>query len=288
MRYIQTSARRGIRRQSTPDDGKRRQGNLANPNNRVDAEGWPYPRLAAHRCGGALAPENTLAGIDACLRYGYRMIEFDAKLSADDEIYLLHDDTLERTTNGTGAAVDRPWKELTQLDAGAWFGPQFAGTRLPTLAETAARCGEAALAANIEIKPCPGREAETGHLVARAALDLWRTQTPPLVSSFSFEALSAARDAVPELPRGMLFEDVPEDWLRIVRELDCVSLHADHQHLNARLIADIHAAGLRVLAYTVNDPLRARELIEWGADIICTDRIDIIRAGADAASPVAR
>ncbi|CAG4898662.1 glycerophosphodiester phosphodiesterase [Paraburkholderia saeva] len=261
---------------------------MANPNDRVGATGWPYPRRVAHRCGGTLAPENTLAGIDACVRYGYRMIEFDAKLSADDEIYLLHDDTLERTTNGTGAAIERTWKELAQLDAGAWFGPQFAGTRLPTLAETAARCAQEGIAANIEIKPCPGREAETGHLVARAALDLWRTQTQPLLSSFSFEALAAARDAVPELPRGMLFEDVPEDWLRIVRELDCVSLHADHQHLNARLIEDIHAAGLRVLTYTVNDPLRANELIEWGADIICTDRIDIIRAGAGAASPVAR
>lgn len=261
---------------------------MANPNDRVSAESWPYPRLAAHRCGGKLAPENTLAGIDACVYYGYRMIEFDAKLSADDEIYLLHDDTLDRTTNGTGAAVERTWKELAQLDAGAWFGPRFAGVRLPTLAETAARCGDEALAANIEIKPCPGREAETGHLVARAALDLWRTQTQPLLSSFSFEALAAARDAAPELPRGMLFEDVPEDWLRIVRELDCVSLHADHQYLSAQRVADIHAAGLRVLAYTVNDPLRAHELSEWGVDIICTDRIDIIRAGADAASPVTR
>ncbi|MGF6755990.1 glycerophosphodiester phosphodiesterase [Paraburkholderia sp. GAS42] len=259
---------------------------MGNSNDRAGSSSWPYPPLVAHRCGGTLAPENTLAGFDACVRYGYRMVEFDAKLSADDEIYLLHDDTLERTTNGFGPAVDRTWQELAHLDAGAWFNPQFSGVRLPTLAEAAERCARDTLAANIEIKPCPGREVETGHLVARAALDLWRTQTQPLLSSFSIEALAAARDAVPELPRGMLFEAVPKDWLRIVRELECVSLHADHRHLNARLVADIHAAGLRVLAYTVNEPLRASELTEWGVDIICTDRIDIIRAGA-AAAPAA-
>ena len=80
---------------------------------------WPYPPLVAHRCGGTLAPENTLAGFDACVRYGYRMVEFDAKLSADNELFLLHDDTLERTTNGYGAAADYTWAQLAMLDAGA-------------------------------------------------------------------------------------------------------------------------------------------------------------------------
>lgn len=258
---------------------------MGNLNAHAESASWPYPRLAAHRCGGTLAPENTLAGFDACVRYGYRMVEFDAKLSADDEIYLLHDDKLDRTTNGHGPAVDRTWQELAQLDAGAWFGPRFTGVHLPTLAEAAARCASDGLAANIEIKPCPGREVETGHLVARAALDLWRTQTQPLLSSFSFEALAAARDAAPSLPRGMLFGAIPGDWLRIVRELDCVSLHADHKHLNAQRVADIHAAGLRVLAYTVNDPKRASELARWGVDTICTDCIDKIGAGAVTASP---
>ena len=72
-----------------------------------DANAWPYPQWIAHRCGGALAPENTLAGFDACVQYGYRMVEFDAKLSADDCVFLLHDDMLERTTNGHGAAAQQ-------------------------------------------------------------------------------------------------------------------------------------------------------------------------------------
>nr|WKF58131.1 Glycerophosphodiester phosphodiesterase, cytoplasmic [Paraburkholderia busanensis] len=237
---------------------------------------WPYPRLVAHRCGGTLAPENTLAGFDACVRYGYRMVEFDAKLSADNELFLMHDDTLERTTNGHGAAADYSWARLSTLDAGAWYAPQFAGTRLPTLADAAQRCARDGIAANIEIKPCPGRDAITGALVASGAAARWRGQTPPLLSSFSYDALAAARDTEPTLQRGMLFEEVPADWLRIVRELGCVSLHASHRYLSEPLVAEIRAAGLRVLAYTVNDPARARLLAQWGVDMICTDRIDTL------------
>jgi len=237
---------------------------------------WPYPRLVAHRCGGTLAPENTLAGFDACQRYGYRMVEFDAKLSADDHPFLLHDDTLDRTTNGHGAAAQHTWAQLAKLDAGAWYGAGFAGEHLPTLADAAARCQRDGIAANIEIKPCPGRDALTGRLVAGAAERLWQAQTAPLLSSFSQEALAAARETAPTLRRGMLFEALPHDWLRIVRELDCVSLHADHKHLSAELVAEIRSAGLRVLAYTVNDPARAKRLAQWGVDMICTDRIDML------------
>lgn len=238
--------------------------------------GWPYPRLVAHRCGGTLAPENTLAGFDSCKRFGYGMVEFDAKLSSDDQIYLLHDDTLERTTNGHGPAAQHTWAQLQTLDAGAWYSAEFSGERLPTLADAAHRCARDAIAANIEIKPCPGRDTLTGQLVAHAALTLWQAQTPPLLSSFSVDALAAAQEAAPTLRRGMLFEDIPSDWLRIVRELDCVSLHASHEYLSEERVAEFHAAGLRVLAYTVNDPARALLLAQWGVDMICTDRIDML------------
>ncbi len=240
--------------------------------------------MIAHRCGGVLAPENTLAGFDMCARYGYRMVEFDAKLSADDEIFLLHDDTLERTTNGHGAAALRSWRELSMLDAGAWYGAGFIGQRLPTLSDVAHRCIGDAIAANIEIKPCPGRDVRTGEHVAKAALTLWRSDLasasamPPLLSSFSVEALAAARDVAPLLPRGILFDAVPDDWRPIARGLECISLHANHRHLSADRVARIRAEGLRVLAYTVNDPARARELLKWGVDMICTDRLDLIAA----------
>lgn len=240
------------------------------------APNWPYPRIVAHRGGGTLAPENTLGAIDTGARLGLKMIEFDAKLSADGQVFLLHDDTVDRTSNGHGCATDLSYEQIARLDAGAWFSPQFAGERMPTLADVAQRCARHGMAANIEIKPSPGREVDTGRVVAQQAETLWRDQTQPLLSSFSYEALAAARDAAPHLPRGLLFEAVPADWQAQTAGLDCVSLHASHKHLNAPLVAAIKAAGLRILAYTVNDPARAVELAAWGVDAICTDRIDLI------------
>ncbi|WP_250452421.1 glycerophosphodiester phosphodiesterase [Caballeronia sp. ATUFL_M2_KS44] len=241
---------------------------------------WPYPAIVAHRGGGKLAPENTLEGIETGARFGLKMIEFDAKLSADNVVFLLHDDDVNRTSNGQGAAKSMTYAQLRALDAGAWFGPEFAGAHMPTLAEVRERCALLNMAANIEIKPCPGREVETGERVAREAARLWNDAEPePLLSSFSYAALEAARDAAPTLPRGMLYERVPADWRAETAALGCVSLHADHRSLDENLVREIRDAGLRVLAYTVNEPERARLLARWGVDAICTDRIDLI--GAD-------
>ncbi|KAA0088240.1 glycerophosphodiester phosphodiesterase [Paraburkholderia sp. T12-10] len=241
---------------------------------------WPYPRIVAHRGGGALAPENTLAAIETGARLGLRMIEFDAKLSADDVPFLLHDDTVDRTSNGRGAAARKTYTELAALDAGSWFDTRFRDERMPTLVQVHERCVALGLAANIEIKPCPGREVVTGRLVAQEAARLWQgVEPPPLLSSFSFDALAAARDEQPELPRGLLFGAVPPDWRAQTDALGCVSLHVDHRKLDAGLVAGIKAAGLHLLAYTVNDPARALMLAHWGVDAVCTDRIDLI--GAD-------
>lgn len=237
---------------------------------------WPYPAIVAHRGGGKLAPENTLAGIDTGAKLGHTMIEFDVKLSLDGEIFLLHDDTLDRTSNGWGIAGQLPWEKLLQLDAGGWFSQDFAHERLPLLSQVAARCAGYNMMANIEIKPTTGLDAETGRVVALAARALWQDQTPPLLSSFSLTALEAAMQAAPELPRGLLLDEWHDDWQALTQKLACVSVHLNHRLLNAARVAELKDAGLRILVYTVNDPARARELLNWGVDAICTDRIDII------------
>ena len=239
-------------------------------------QSWPYPPIVAHRGGGKLAPENTLAAIDVGAQYGHRMIEFDAKLSQDGAIFLLHDDTLDRTSNGWGVAGEQPWDKLVQLDAGSWFGSAFSDERLPLLAEVAARCRQHRLMANIEIKPTGGLEVETGRAVSLAARVMWQGQVAPLLSSFSFQALEAAKMAAPELPRGLLLDSWDENWQRLTQTLGCVSIHLNHTVLNAERVAQLKQAGLRILVYTVNKPDRARELLQWGVDAICTDRIDII------------
>jgi hypothetical protein len=142
---------------------------------------WPWPRVLAHRCGGALAPENTLAGLEAAVRIGCRGVEFDIMLAADGVPVLIHDETLERTTDGHGRVAETSWEVLRRLDAGGWFGERFAGEPLPTLQEAATRCIELGLAVNLEIKPASGFEAETGRVAATVAHSSWRNAAlPPL------------------------------------------------------------------------------------------------------------
>jgi glycerophosphoryl diester phosphodiesterase len=132
--------------------------------------------------------------------------------------------------------------------------------------------------ANVEIKPSPGREAETGALVAIAAAHAWRdAAVPPLLSSFSPEALAAARRAVPVLPRALLLDALPDDWPERLRALGCAALDANHLTLTPTVVARAHAERFRVLTYTVNDPERAALLRRWGVDCVITDAVDTIR-----------
>ena len=237
---------------------------------------WPYPRIVAHRGGGKRAPENTLAAIDVGSRYGHTMIEFDAKLSKDGHVFLLHDDTLERTSNGWGVAGDLAWNDLRNVDAGSWYSGEFKGEPLPLLSQVAERCHEHGMMANIEIKPTTGTGPLTGKLVALAARELWQGMTAPLLSSFDIDALEAAQQAVPELPRGLLLDEWRDDWRELTARLGCVSIHLNHALLNEARVRQLKDAGLHILVYTVNAPQRAAELLRWGVDCICTDAIDVI------------
>ena len=113
---------------------------------------WPYPRWIAHRGAGKLAPENTLAAFRLGAQHGYRMAECDAKLSADGQVFLLHDDTLDRTTDGQGIAGHQPWAALSLRDAGSWHSRQYAGERLPTLDGVARFCRANACLLNIDVQ----------------------------------------------------------------------------------------------------------------------------------------
>jgi len=254
--------------------------------NRAVARGWPYPRLVAHRGAGKLAPENTLTAMRVGHAHHYAMVEFDVKLSADNVAFLLHDATLERTTTGRGRADALPWRELSRLDAGGWHSAQYAGEALPTFTAIARWARAHGVACNVEIKPTPGRERETGAAVALDAQALWRdADVPPLLSSFSEEALAAARDAVPELPRALLVDELPRDWLGRLERLGCVALDANHNALSETVVRAAHAAGYRVLTYTVNEPSRVHELGAWGVDGIITDAVDRIAADSLPAAP---
>ena len=237
---------------------------------------WPYPKWIAHRGAGKLAPENTLAAFRLGAEYGYRMFECDVKLSADGIPFLMHDATLERTSNGQGTGGDLPWQALSQLDAGSWHSRRFAGEPLPTLQNLARFCLENAFGLNIEIKPTPGTEALTGDTVAKEAARLWQhTAVPPLLTSFKSDALEAARLAAPQLPRGLLLDTLWEGWLQKAQDLGCLAVVCNYTLWDAGTVAQVHNAGMRCLSYTVNEQAAAQHLLDLGTDGLITDRVDL-------------
>ncbi|WP_307648544.1 glycerophosphodiester phosphodiesterase [Variovorax boronicumulans] len=237
---------------------------------------WPYPRWVAHRGAGKLAPENTLAAFRFGAAHGYRMFECDAKLSADGVPFLMHDATLERTTNGRGIGGAQTWSALSQLDAGGWHSRAFVGEPLPTLENLARFCLANDYLLNIEIKPTPGTERETGEVVAREAARLWQgAAIPPLLTSFQVESLKGAAAVQPELPRGLLLDSLREGWLDAALDLGCQAIVCNHALWDAATVAKVHGAGLRSLSYTVNDDWAAQRLIALGTDGIITDRVDL-------------
>jgi len=240
---------------------------------------WPYPRWVAHRGAGKLAPENTLAAFRVGASHGYRAFECDVKLSSDGVPFLLHDTGLERTTPGRGAASRLPWAELSRLDAGGWHSRAFAGEPLPSLESIARFCLENGHALNIELKPTPGAEQETGKVTAAVAAGLWNQAHAegrpwPLLSSFKPAALAGARETAPDLPRALLLDALRTGWLDEALGLGCVAVVAMYALFDAAVLERIHGAGLRALAYTVNDPAEVQRLIRLGIDGLITDAVD--------------
>lgn len=239
---------------------------------------WPYPRWLAHRGAGKLAPENTLAAFRLGASHGYTAFECDVKLSQDGEAFLLHDDTLERTTSGRGSPATQTWAELARLDAGGWHSPGYAAEPLPRLAQIAAFCQANGCALNIEIKPCPGEEARTGAQVARDAARLWAgAAVPPLLSSFKPEALRAAQAAEPALPRALLLDTLWDGWEATADQLGVVAVITHWRLMDTALIQRLHQHGWRALVYTVNDAGVAARLFGDGLDGLITDAVDLLR-----------
>ncbi|WP_443114190.1 glycerophosphodiester phosphodiesterase [Herbaspirillum seropedicae] len=243
---------------------------------------WPYPKILAHRGGGTLAPENTLAGFRAGLQYGYRAVEFDVMLTRDEVPILMHDPERGRTLPGSGKIAETDWAVLRELDAGAWRDPAFAGERLCTLEQALDFCQEHGIWMNVEIKPAtPAVARRTAELTAQAVARRFAGVAGaalPVLSSFSFEALLAAQETAPQLPRGFLVDVIPDGWQARLAQLQAVALHTNHKHLTPALAAAVKAAGYGLFCYTVNETARAAEITAWGVDAFCTDRIDLIPA----------
>lgn len=232
-----------------------------------------YPsRVIGHRGACALAPENTLASIRRAAADGAAMVEVDVMLTADDRPVLIHDEGLERTTDGIGRVDHTTLDTMGALDAGAWFSADYTGEPVPTLEEALELVLDLGIAINLEIKPYPGRDADTAQLALAAAREVWPDgRPPPLISSFSREALAVVRDVAGDWPRALLSARVPGDWTEAALILDLRALHLSDRGAHAAAVRKVIAGGHDVAVYTVDDAARAATLWGWGVAAVFAD-----------------
>jgi glycerophosphoryl diester phosphodiesterase len=232
---------------------------------------FPTPIIFAHRGASAHAPENTLAAFELALKQGAPAIEFDVKLTSDRQVVILHDQTLNRTTNGSGAVTKQPLAALRELDAGSWKSSEYRDEKIPTLAEVFEALGKKLLM-NVELTnyatPFDGLVREVAALVKKHGL-----QEHVIFSSFFPTNLVMARRLLPSIPRGQLFLEGNSGWWQRVASA-CMALDAEHPYLDdvsAESVKRAHAKGRRVHVWTVNDPADMRRLRSMGVDGIFTD-----------------
>lgn len=238
---------------------------------------WSQVRVVAHRCGGSMAPENSLAGLEAAARSGLLAVEFDVMLSSDGEPFLIHDETLERTSSGRGRVAETPASVLRQLNCGRGWPAPLTDEPIPELEDALQRCHALGLLANIEIKPAKGFDDPTGEVVAARALACWQSLGGSLehllLSSFSVPSLVAARRVAPSLAQALLLDRPRSDWPDLTGRLGVIALHCNASMATSRaLLAEVRRAGLALRVYTVNDLAAAKQLLALGVDAVFSDR----------------
>lgn len=212
----------------------------------------------------------------AAARAGLSWVEFDVRLTSDDILIVFHDDALDRTTNGSGLIHESTSEYLKTLDAGSWFSPLFQQERIPVFSEILPTLLSLGLYCNIELKTPPNpTPAHVTSLIVGLIETLnqcWPSQSPlPLVSSFDWTLLPPVRAALPDIPLGYLTETPNADMIDQFAAADNCALHCDYQALTPALIQQANAVGLPLLAYTVNDPEKVKQLISQGVLGIFTD-----------------
>jgi glycerophosphoryl diester phosphodiesterase len=235
------------------------------------------PKVIAHRGASAYAPENTMSAFVKAAQLGVRWIEFDLMQAACGEPIVFHDDTLDRTTNGSGLVMDYPYHYLRCLDAGSWFDPRFAGEKIPTLRHIIDYLTDNKMAANIEIKTLPGHEeALIKRMLQELDTYLKTNQAPILFSSFSITALEILRQYSKTCLIGLLMHEWLSDWQMICDDLQCATVNVNQELMTDKIAHKIIDSGRKLLCYTVNDPLRAKELYAFGTDAVFSDVPDIL------------
>ncbi len=234
----------------------------------------PIPLIIAHRGFSARYPENTMAAFEAAAGAGAHMIELDVNLSKDRQLVVIHDATVDRTTDGAGAVRELTTEQLFQLDAGSWFDPRFAGERIPTLRQVL-EAVKGRLQVNIEIKPEAFEPQGPADGVERQVVTLVRKMgmaAEVLVSSFQWQLLERVRVLDPDIALGLL-SDVPADG-RLVHWYERVqgfSWHPDYRVLTRSQTNTLHARGARIFPYPVHGTIDIPGMLAMGVDGLFLD-----------------
>ncbi len=226
--------------------------------------------IASHRGGGATAPENTLPAISAALAAGFDYVEVDVALTADRQPVLMHDTTVDRTTDGHGRLSSLTLAQVQRLDAGAWFHADYAGTAVPTFGEfldVLAGTGQRAI---VEFK---GEWDAAAVQAAVAEVTARNLERRVAVSSFDARTLAMAGSASSVLPRLFILKHLPPDVVRAATEAGVRGLVVDRRAILERpeVVDELHAAGIRVVVYTLNSDTQWDEVTALGVDGIVTD-----------------
>lgn len=233
---------------------------------------FDLPGVIAHRGASRVAPENTLASMRQAKYHAASCIEFDVMLTRDDEVIVFHDEVLQRTSNGRGKVADTDYATIKTLDAGSWFHPDFTNEVIPTLAAYLAEAAVCNLAINIELKSVAGKESILAAKLLRLLDQHWSSSLPkPLLSSFSYHNLLAAKQLSDRYPLGLNVRRVTSDVIRQASDLNCYSIHVKRSYVNKEVVEKNSQMGFKTLVYTVNSLDEATALFDIGVVAVFSD-----------------
>lgn len=231
------------------------------------------PQVVAHRGASGEAPENTLAAFRRALEIGVDAVELDVHLTSDGEVVVIHDHMLDRTTDGRGLVRDQTLEGMRLLDAGRWFGERFAGERVPTLVEALELLLPVRVIVEVKNGPIyyPGIAARVVEAVRSAG------HHSVTISSFDHPVLVELKAGAPEMDTAVLYVGRPVEPISLALGAEANALHPHWAFLTPELVGAAHTAGLRVEAWTVDDPLHIAHVVAMGPDGVMTNYPDRLR-----------
>ncbi|MEI7064879.1 glycerophosphodiester phosphodiesterase family protein [Dickeya chrysanthemi] len=233
--------------------------------------------LIAHRGAPSLAPENTLIAMHKAAQRGATWLEVDVKLTRDRQPVIIHDDRVDRTTNGRGLVAGLTLAEIRRLEARAQYGEAFAGVTIPTLQELITCVLELDMGLQLELKPTAGDDVETAEVVLAVLKSMWPANRDSLfLSSFSVRSIQAAARLMPDVPRAFAVVVPPKKPLALLQETHCQILHCLSELLDEdaqRILAD---SGIEYAVAVVNNAAQARRFLDNGAQTVLSDIPDLL------------